>query len=478
MTGNTTGLEKNELRCDLPHGNPGLRIMYQSTNRRLMTGDTKGFQKKVTFGEALFMGQAPDNGLFMPTELPRFSRKEISSLKGKTYHEAAFAVLKAFLRREIGDEELRDIARDAYDFDVPLERLSRYVYILRLDRGPTASFKDFAARLMARLMQKLKPAKEKIRILVATSGDTGSAIGEAYRGMDGFKVYILYPESEISLIQKRQMDAIGENVRTLAVDGKFDDCQRLVKAAFGDPDLAKMNLSSANSINIGRILPQIVYYFYAYANIIEKWRPVIYSIPSGNFGNSLGCELARRMGLPVEKIIIATNENDEFPKYLKCGRYEKIEPSKKCLSNAMNVGNPSNLARYFDLYGGILDKEGTVHKSADLEDMRKNLYSEAISDRETIDTIKSVYKRYGVLIEPHGAAGVAALWKYFKGNERRLTVCLETAHPAKFPDVIKKELNLSPAIPDSLKRMDKRHGQAERMSNDYKKFKNYLLKEE
>jgi threonine synthase len=411
----------------------------------------------------------------MPTELPGISRTEISMLKGKPYHEVAYKILKKFLSYEINDRELKSVTKDAYDFELPQEKLSQYVYILRLDRGPTASFKDFAARLMAKLMQKMKPENKEIKILVATSGDTGSAIGEAYRGMDGIIVYILYPESEINRIQKRQMDSIGENVRTIAIDGKFDDCQKLVKRAFTDPDLEKLNLTSANSINIGRILPQIVYYFYSYINVADEWQSVIFSIPSGNFGNSLGCEIARRMGLPVKKIIIATNENDEFPKYLRCGLYRKIEPSRKCLSNAMNVGNPSNLARYFDLYGGIMDEEGFVRKKANLKEMNKHLYSTAISDQDTIQTIKSIYQKYGIVMEPHGAVGIAALCKYFQENEKVLSVCLETAHIGKFPEIIQKELNISPETPDSLRKIEKRVGITEYLPNDYGTLKKYLM---
>ncbi len=452
------------------------RILYHSTNRYLNTDKITGFKKKVTFKQALFMGQAPDKGLFMPTRIPRLSKKDILELKEKSYHEVAYEILRRFLSHDIKDKELKAITKDAYNFDIPIEKLDQYTYIVRLDKGPTASFKDFAARLMARLMYEIKPKDKNITVLVATSGDTGSAMGEAYRGLKGIDVYILYPQSEVSPIQKKQLDSIGKNVRAIAIDGKFDDCQKLVKEALADSSLKKLNLTSANSINIGRILPQIVYYFYSYVNIVDEIQPVVLSIPSGNFGNSLACEIARRMGLPVKRIILATNENDEFPKLLKSGIYRKVEPSRKCLSNSMNVGNPSNLARYFDLYNGILDKDGIVHKKPNLKEMKKHLYSTAISDEETVKTISKIYKRYKIIVEPHGAVGIAALIKYFKENKKRLSICIETANPAKFPEIIKQKLNISPEIPESLMKIIKRKGKPDYLPNDYGIFKEYLLK--
>lgn len=446
------------------------QIKYYSTNRNLK----KGFKEKTTFKTALFKGLAPDNGLFMPTGIPRFSEEEVLNLKEKPYSEVAFEVLKKFLIDEINEEDLRDITKEAYDFKVPIECIDKETFIVRLDRGPTASFKDFAARFMSRAMQKLKDKNKQITILVATSGDTGSAIGEAYRNLEGIKVFILYPKEEVSSIQKKQLDSIGKNIQAIAIDGKFDDCQRLVKQAFSDNDLNKLNLTSANSINIGRILPQIVYYFYSYANIAENDEEIIFSIPSGNFGNSLGCEIARRAGLPV-RLILAVNENDEFPNFLKTGTYNKIEPSRACLSNAMNVGNPSNLARYFDLYGGNLDKEGVVHKQPNIKEMKENICSFSISDPETIAAIKDIYKKHNIIIEPHGAVGIAAMNKYFKDKQKIKTVCLETADPAKFPEIIVKELGIQPEIRKNLERLNKREGNPDYLDNDFKKFKQYLL---
>ncbi len=301
------------------------KITYKSTNRELPSG----FRENLSFREALFMGQAPDRGLFMPSNIPEMSPEEILALRGRPYAEAAFAVLKKFLADDISETALRDMTADAYDYEVPIERIDFFTYLLRLDRGPTASFKDFAARFMARAMKAMKVPRKKITVLVATSGDTGSAVGEAFRNLGGIRVYILFPEKEVSSVQKKQLVSIGKNVQAIAVDGKFDDCQRLVKEAFSDPELIPLRLTSANSINIGRILPQIAYYFFAYANVVEDLKPVVFSIPSGNFGNSLGCELARRMGLPVRKIVVAVNENDEFPDFLDVGKYNKVDPARR-----------------------------------------------------------------------------------------------------------------------------------------------------
>jgi len=440
-------------------------IFYYSTNRT--------FSKKSTFKEALFLGLAPDSGLFMPSRIPKLSQDEITEMKGKPYSEVAYRVLKKFLRYEIKLKDLRKMTSESYNFKVPIEKLDEFIFLIRLDRGPTASFKDFAARIMARLMNRLLSKNSKITILVATSGDTGGAVGEAYKGIKGIKVYILYPKSEVSSIQKKQLDSIGRNVKALAIDGKFDDCQKLVKQAFSDKELRSLNLTSANSINIGRILPQIVYYFYAYVNCVDSFKKVVFSIPSGNFGSSLGCEIARRMGLPVKKIIIAVNENDEFPRFMKTGKYKKIDPSIPCISNAMNVGNPSNLARYFDLYGGTIDKEGIIHKQPNLKMMKENLYSVSISDKETVKTIKEVYKKYNTVLEPHGAVGFAGLVHYFKNNKKVQSICLETAHPSKFPEILDK-LKLKFNIHPSLKRI--KQGKADHLTNDYNVLKKYLLK--
>ena len=336
-------------------------LRYYSTNRHLdSVPGIVPFRETVSFREALLMGQAPDEGLFMPERIPLLPLETFRALKGAPYTEATMVVAQAFLSDEIAEETLRRIVNDAYNYAVPLENVFARKYVMRLDQGPTASFKDFAARMMARLMSAFSDPAKRLNVLVATSGDTGSAVGEAFKGVEGIDVTILYPRGEVSGRQKRQLDTIGGNVRAVSVDGKFDDCQDLVKRAFSDPAFGDFNLTSANSINFGRILPQIVYYVWAWAQLSRDGEPAVFSVPSGNFGDALGCEYARRMGLPVEKLVMPTNENDEFPRFLDTGVYEKVSPSVACISNAMNVGHPSNLARLVDVYGGWMDEVGNL----------------------------------------------------------------------------------------------------------------------
>ena len=455
-----------------------MSIRYYSTNRHLnnVEGITP-FTGKVSFKEALLKGQASDEGLFMPDTIPFLSLKDIQKLKGKPYRKAALLVAEAFLADEFPPEVLKKVVKDAYNYPVPLEEVKPKAYVMRLDQGPTASFKDFAARMMARLMSHCRPRGERLNILVATSGDTGSAVGEAFKGVAGIDVTILYPETEVSNRQKKQLDTIGGNVQALSVDGKFDDCQNLVKQAFSDSQLIKFNLSSANSINFGRILPQIIYYIYAYAQLAEQEEQVIFSVPSGNFGDALGCEYARRMGLPVAKLIMPTNENDEFPVFMATGLYSKVSPSRACISNAMNVGHPSNLARFFELYGGTVDRVGKVHRYPNLEEMRQYIFSVSVTDKQTRQTIKSVYDRYHIVLEQHGAVGWAGLDAYLKSApDKKLAICLETAHPAKFPEEIRKLLGLTLPLPEGMKDLDLREGSAISITNNYDEFKNYLRK--
>ena len=453
-----------------------MSIRYYSTNRNLKNvAGIIPFTGSVSFKEALLAGQAPDEGLFVPDSIPQLSLKDIQNLKGKPYRETALLVAKAFLADEFSTEVLAKVVKDAYNYPVPLEEVYPHAYVMRLDQGPTASFKDFAARMMARLMSHCRPQGERLNILVATSGDTGSAVGEAFQSVAGIDVTILYPASEVSLRQKKQLDTIGGNIQALSVQGKFDDCQNLVKQAFSDPVLAKFNLTSANSINFGRILPQMIYYVYAYAHLAAPGEQIVFSVPSGNFGNALGCEYARRMGIPVAKLVMPTNANDEFPSYLKTGTYRKVTPSRACISNAMNVGHPSNLARFFELYGGNVDRIGYVHRYPDIEEMRQHIFSVSITDNETRQTIKNIYERYRIVLEQHGAVGWAGLEKYFSTiSQKLLAVSLETAHPAKFPEEIEKLLGFTPELPASMKDIDQRQGGAIAMTNNYANFKNYL----
>lgn len=434
----------------------------------------------VNFPAALLQGQAPDRGLYMPEAIPRLTSKEIDELRHLGYPEIAFRVIGKFLEGQLPSETLQALVKDAYNFEVPLEPVYERKYVMRLDQGPTASFKDFAARMMGRLMNHYLQAENRnLLILTATSGDTGSAISHAFLGLDRIKALVLFPEAEVTNRQRKQMTTLGQNINVLALDGKFDDCQALVKQAFADPGLAHLNLSSANSINIGRLIPQAVYYFYAYARLAAKDEKITFSVPSGNFGDMMGGMLAMRMGLPVEKFIIAVNENDEFPEYLATGQYDKIEPSRNCISSAMNVGHPSNLARLVALYGGRMDEKGNIHQQADLKLMQHEIWSTPVDDAQTRATIRQAYETYGLLLEPHGAVGWAGLQRYLgaidSDHSGRLCVSLETAHPAKFPEEINRLLGFDPELPPSLQGIEDKAEQYGHIPTHYDAFREYLL---
>jgi threonine synthase len=447
-------------------------IYYYSTN---LHADS------VTFRDALLKGLAPDKGLYMPERLPVFTPAEIAAFSSMEYHEIAFEIGKKFLHGQIPDNDLHVIVKDAYNYDVPLEKVYDRKYVMRLDQGPTASFKDFAARMMGRLMQYyLNREHRELLILTATSGDTGSAIANAFYGLDNIDVVVLFPEKEVTDRQRKQMTTLGKNVRIIALDAKFDDCQYLVKQAFADPELNHLNLSSANSINIGRLVPQIMYYFYSFAKLRSGENDsVIFSIPSGNFGDMMGGMIASRMGLPVKRFVIACNENDEFPEFLKNHRYEKIVPSKNCISSAMNVGHPSNIARLVALYGGVMDETGHIDKLPDMERMNKEIYGISITDGETIETIAAAYREHGLLLEPHGAVGWAGLTHYLQENPGdnppgQLCISLETAHPAKFPEQIREILSIDPELPPSLEGIEDKEESFDQLDNSYDAFKAYL----
>ena len=448
-------------------------IRYYSTNLRA---------RPVTFREALLKGLAPDRGLYMPEEIPQIISDELQMFSHMEYYEIAYAVAHKFLHREIPNEDLLRIVKDAYNFPVPLEQVYEKKYVMRLDQGPTASFKDFAARMMGRLMQYfLQQENRSLLILTATSGDTGSAIANAFYGLDNIKVIVLFPEKEVTDRQRKQMTTLHKNIQIIALEAKFDDCQAMVKQAFADPELESLHLSSANSINIGRLLPQMVYYIYAFAKIRrgDEDDQIIFSVPSGNFGDLMGGLLAKQMGLPVKKFVVVTNENDEFPTFVKSGRYEKIVPSKNCISSAMNVGHPSNVARLIALYGGQMDETGLINAPPNLELIRQDMYAMSISDEETKTTIKEAYEKRQLLLEPHGSVGWAGLMSYLKEHNNddtpgQVCVCLETAHPAKFPQEIQEVLKIDPDLPPSLEGLEKKEEAFVTMSNNYGEFKGYL----
>lgn len=448
-------------------------IKYYSTNLKA---------PEVSFSEALLKGLASDGGLYMPASFPILSAEEMDSFSGKEYYEIAFSVMSKFLGTEIPAEVLLNLCKEAYNFYIPLEKVADRKYIMRLDQGPTASFKDFAARLMSRLMQYYLSINNKfLTILTATSGDTGSAVASAFYGLENIKVIILYPEKEVTLMQRKQMTTLHKNINVISVNGKFDDCQNMVKIAFRDPSLSDIPLSSANSINIGRLLPQAVYYIYAWSRLkISIDEKAIFSVPSGNFGNLMAGLIASRIGLPVKKFIVTTNENNEVPEFLKTGIYSKISPSKNCISSAMNVGHPSNLARIIALYGGIMDEYGNIMRHPDHIRMREDLYGISFSDDDTRNAITDVYRKYKILLEPHGALAWLGTKEYSesmssKSKGKQLYISLETAHPAKFPEELISILKIVPPLPQSLSELEEKKEKITSIDNDYNKLKDFIL---
>lgn len=422
---------------------------------------TKDKQHSVSFEQAIFSTLAKDDGLFMPNSIPQLPS---GFLAGKNLHDIAFAVAKAFLKNDIEENKLREIIKKSLDFPIPLKKLDKNLYVLELFHGPTLAFKDIGARFMANVFSYfLSKNKKAITILVATSGDTGAAVASAFFNIPGVKVVLLYPKGRVSRDQEELLTKWNGNIKTLEIDGSFDDCQAFVKQAFTDKNIQKKRLlTSANSINIARLLPQIFYYFFAYAQLPKK-NSVVFSIPSGNFGNLTAGLMAKRMGLPVTKFVAATNANDVFPKYLKSGVYNP-KPSKETISNAMDVGNPNNFGRIMDLYEN------------NLENLRHDVWSKSFSDQETKSAIKEVYRLYNYILDPHGAIAYQGLQVYSKiADEHFVGIFLETAHPAKFRETVGKALDVSLGVPKELKAFEGKKKRAIPLSNSYSAFKEFLL---
>lgn len=444
----------------------------------LLFRSTNGQSPAVNLREAFLAGLAPDRGLYFPETFPRLTPAEIAAFAALPYHEIAFRIVSRYTQGIIPDAALAGLCRDAYNFAVPLEKVYDRVHVMRLDQGPTASFKDFAAQLMARMMGRfLQEDGKQLTILTATSGDTGAAVAHAFHHVPGVRVIVLFPYAEVSVSQRKLMTVLKDNIRTVAIDGKFDDCQAMVKQAFADPELAHLPLSSANSINIGRLLPQSVYYFYAASRLAQPGEPMVFSVPSGNFGDMMGAVVARAMGLPVRKIVASVNDNDAFPRFLATGKYEKVSPSRNSLSNAMNVGHPSNLARLVAVYGGQMDETGRIHRLPDLAAMRRDLFSSSISDARTRDTIREVWQQYQLLLEPHGAVAWRGFldWQEQEPLNGLPAAILETANPAKFPEEIEKNMGWSPDVPPAMAAAIRQPEDFDRMGADYERFRQYLL---
>ncbi len=447
-------------------------MKFHSTNYNTPDVDLKA---------AMLKGQALDKGLYMLNEIPKFSDDTIDAFHDLSFKDLSFKILSQFTKESIPDGTLQKIIDNALNFEVPVKRIDDNDYICYLDQGPTASFKDFGARVLARLMEYfLEEDDGNAIILTATSGDTGGAVAQAFFRMKRIKVVVLYPQKEISELQRKQMTTLGKNITAIGINGKFDDCQRLVKMAFSDKDLDTLNLSSANSINIGRLIPQTLYYFWSYYRTIEQRREkVIFCVPSGNFGNLTGGLIAKEMGLPVARFISAVNENDEFPSFLNTGVYEKLDRSKNCLSSAMNVGHPSNLVRIIDLFGGKMDEKGILTEPPNMTRLQNEIVSYSIDNELTKSTITTFYHDQNGLIEPHGAVGWAALRKFridFPDYEKLKTIVFETADPAKFPDAIISLTNIRPPLPEGLEKIK---NQSEYQNpcelHSYDDFKKFLI---
>ncbi len=439
---------------------------------------TNNKEALVTFEEALLTGMPADYGLYMmdKTALPMFSQKDLTALRGKSYAEIAHAVLTPFLSEEFEPETLRSLLADAYNpahIQAPLQNVNENTDILWLTHGPTCSFKDFAARFFGRTLNHFLKARGKRRlVVVATSGDTGGAIADALHGLDSVYCVVLYPADGVSEVQRRQMTTLGDNVYAVAIQGDFDVCQALAKRLLNDAEYASRTfgdpayITSANSISLGRLLPQIVFPFYAYSQIhVATGEPIVLSIPSGNFGDMMGSVIAKHMGLPIEKIVCGVNENKTFSDFLITGEYN-VRPAVYSPSSAMIVSHPSNVIRLIDLYGGhIYDERDTSGKvvragiidiQPDMLTMRQDIYSCSVDNKQHYETMKRFYAETGIIIEPHGAVGIETLATYREQFDSRThAVVYETADPAKFPVDVVEALERAPETPEQIERQKK-----------------------
>lgn len=433
-------------------------MKYYSTNRQ---------SSEVSLHDAVVKGLASDKGLYMPKTIKCLPDSFFSEMENLSFQEIASRVADNFFGEDIPSDILRSIVYDTLNFDIPLVPVSDNIYSLELFHGPTLAFKDVGARFMARLLGYFIKKEDQgiVNVLVATSGDTGSAVANGFLGVDGIHVYVLYPKGKVSEIQEKQFTTLGKNITALEVDGAFDDCQSLVKQAFMDEDLnAHMKLTSANSINVARFLPQAFYYFYAYAQLkrIEKKKEVVMCVPSGNFGNITAGLFAQQMGLPVKRFIAANNRNDVFYQYLQTGHYVPRN-SVATIANAMDVGDPSNFARIQELFHGSL------------EEIQKHVSGARYDDMQIAETVQKVYNKTGYLLDPHGACGYRALQDSLQLDE--VGIFLETAHPAKFCTTIEHILGKEIDIPQKLREFMNGKKKSVSMSRDFSDFKQYLLRQ-
>ncbi|SDH51977.1 threonine synthase [Dyadobacter soli] len=428
---------------------------------------TKTADLKASLEEAVFNSLPPDNGLYMPETIPAISKEFLDDIENKSFKEIAIEVTATLLGSEITRSEIESIIDRAYDFEAPVVKITPNDYVLELFHGPSMAFKDFGARFMAAIMSYfLQRSNKEIRILVATSGDTGGAVAQGFHKVPGISVTILYPSGKVSDIQEKQLTTLGYNVTALEVDGTFDDCQRLVKEAFLDPELSeKYNLASANSINIARLIPQSFYYFAAYAQLKKLGKPLVIAVPSGNFGNLSAGVLAYRMGLPVEHFIAATNVNNAVPRYLESGTYEPL-PSIETISNAMDVGSPSNFVRLTRFFND------------DWNAINEKVSGAFFTDEQTQKAMREVFGNANYVMCPHTAVAYRGLQEYRKKtNGDFIGVFLSTAHPAKFIDLVEETLGKSIEVPERLKSLLDFEKVSIKMKPEFSEFKSLLMNE-
>lgn len=431
-------------------------MKYYSTNKQV---------SEVTLEEAVVKGLAADKGLFMPSTIKLLPKEFYDNIESLSFQEIAYRVADAFFGEDIPADTLKHIVYDTLSFDIPLIKVTENIYSLELFHGPTLAFKDVGGRFMARLLGYFiqKEGKKQVNVLVATSGDTGSAVANGFLGVEGIHVYVLYPKGKVSEIQEKQFTTLGQNITALEVDGTFDDCQALVKSAFMDRELNEhLQLTSANSINVARFLPQAFYYFYAYAQLKRAGKAdnVVVCVPSGNFGNITAGLFGKRMGLPLKRFIAANNRNDIFYQYLQTSIYTP-RPSIATIANAMDVGDPSNFVRVLDLYG---DDHAAI--SAEVS-------GATYTDAQIAETMKSVWETENYLLDPHGACGFRALTEGLRSDETG--IFLETAHPAKFKDTVEEIIGEVVQIPEKLQAFMQGEKKSLSMSKDFAAFKQYLL---
>ena len=433
-------------------------MFYYSTNKQT---------QEVTLEEAVVKGLAKDKGLFMPKQIKRLPDAFYHNIGEMSFQEISFIVAEAFFGEDVEADILKEIVYDTLNFDTPVVPVCDNIYSLELFHGPTLAFKDVGARFMARLLGYFikKEGKKEVNVLVATSGDTGSAVANGFLGVPGIHVYVLYPKGKVSEIQEKQFTTLGKNITAIEIDGTFDDCQALVKSAFMDEELNNaMKLTSANSINVARFLPQAFYYFYAYAQLAkkEKAKNVVFSVPSGNFGNITAGLFAKRMGLPVKRFIAANNRNDIFLQYLNTGIYSP-RPSIATIANAMDVGNPSNFARILELYKNS-------HEA-----ICKEISGYSYTDDMIREAINTLHKSTGYLLDPHGACGYQALKDSLQPEENG--VFLETAHPAKFLETVENTIHENVKIPQTLQAFMNGEKKSVELPSTFSPFKRFLMEQ-